>query len=377
MTGKERILKAFSNNGQADRVPFTLGLDNVDLISLSGMDNWDYENQGHTMLSDLVYWSDKLNFDVCHYLGGIPEPNPSQNIEVETFELEQQEDAKITKTVISTACGKIWQMRRYPRVGPELTHVKYIKDIKKDWPVFREYFGYDWQVVEGRFYDDCAFVGDRGVVGVVIHTPIDFWQEYRDGGVEQVIYDFLDERKIIEEFCEYYLHNSLFYLASLGKLNPKPDFVLLHGSSCSASLISPRIFETYAMPFIKQTSELLAKTDIPSVLHICGKCNEWLNLITETDIKVMDALEHPPAGNVNLAEVKKKYGKHFCLKGNVSAIKMAIGSKEDVRREVQECIEAAAGDGGFLLDVGDSIGPKAELANLEEFVNAAREYGEY
>lgn len=373
MTGKDRILKAFSNTGESDRVPFTIGLENVDLVSLSGLDCWDYQKQGHTMLSELVNWSDELGFDVFHYAAGIPQANPAGNIEIDTNETQTGE-VRIIETNVMTPLGKIQQRRQYPRFGPEFTVERYIKNINKDWPAFKKYFGDDWKV-GGRFFNEYKFVGSKGVVGIVVHTPVDFWQEFRNGGSEQMIYDFLDEKKIMYEFCEYYSVNSLAYLEKVASLIPKPDFVLIHGSNCSASLISPHIFKNFALPYIEKASSLLKKHNIYSVLHICGKCSEWLGMIADTDVDVIDALEHPPAGNVDLAEVKRLYGKKLCLKGNVSAITMACGTAEQVRTEVRQAIDAAAHDGGFLLDVGDSIGPKVSLENIREFVKTAIEYG--
>ena len=192
-----------------------------------------------------------------------------------------------------------------------------------------------------------------------------------------MIYDCYDEKKILEEFCEYYKTNSFKYLQAVCKLDPKPDFVMIHGSNCSASLISPDIFKTYTLPYVQQVAEFLKSKGLLSLLHVCGKSNEWLNMVADTDINVMDALEHPPAGNVNLAEVKKLYGNKLCLKGNVSAIVMANGTTTQVRQEVKQCIESAAEGGGFMLAVGDSIGPKVKIENVKEFIAAALEYGRY
>ena len=89
----------------------------------------------------------------------------------------------------------------------------------------------------------------------------------------------------------------------------------------------------------------------------------------------MDALERPPYGNVDLARAKKQYGRRLCLKGNVAAITMVNGTVPDVRDQVKRCIDQAAEGGGFMLAVGDSIGPKAKLENIEEFVKTAIEYG--
>ena len=97
----------------------------------------------------------------------------------------------------------------------------------------------------------------------------------------------------------------------------------------------------------------------------------------ETDINVMDALERPPYGNVDLGRAKKEYGKKLCLKGNVAAITMATGTVQEVRDDVKRCIDQGAEGGGFVLAVGDSIGPKTKLENIEEFLKTAVEYGKY
>ena len=54
MTGKERLLKAYTNDGEPDRVPMVPGLDNVECVSLSGLDYWKYEQLGHTLLGDSI-----------------------------------------------------------------------------------------------------------------------------------------------------------------------------------------------------------------------------------------------------------------------------------------------------------------------------------
>ena len=277
MTNKERIKKAFSNTGEPDRVPFEPGLDFDTLTDLSGLDYWEYKDSGHKELSELISWCDKLGFGLYYFAAGIPEPSPAENIEI-NINRSQQDDVRIVETNISTAHGNIQQRLRCPRFAPEYAHEKFIKDLHKDWPAFREYFGENWQVAP-RYFDEYKLAGDRGVVGVVVHTPIDFWQEYRHGGAEQMIYDCFDEKKIMEELCQWYRANSLAYLEAVSKLDPKPDFVMIHGSNCSASLISPNILKTYALPYIQEASRFLKNADILSLFHVCGRCSEWLSMI--------------------------------------------------------------------------------------------------
>ena len=356
-------------------MPVEPGLDFDTLTDLSGLDYWDYKAQGRTELGDLVEWSDRLGFDLYYFAAGIPEPNPSAGIEVATREWEEA-DIRIVETSVRTSAGEIQQRRRLPRHNPEYSHDKFVKDIRRDWPALREYCGENWPV-HPRYFREYDRAGDRGAVGIVVHSPIDWWQEYRHGGIEQVIYDLHDEPDLMREVFTYYREQSHAYLSAAMRLEPQPDFVMIHGSNCSASVISPGIFESHALPYIREFSTFLKKAGVLSLFHVCGKSRQWLDYLVDTDLNVIDALECPPAGNVDLAEVKRRFGKKLCLKGNVPVLPMVFGKPTAVRDEVKRCIDAAAEGGGFMLCVGDSIGPKANLKNIETMVATALEYGTY
>jgi uroporphyrinogen decarboxylase len=152
---------------------------------------------------------------------------------------------------------------------------------------------------------------------------------------------------------------------------------MIHGSCCSASVLSQDFFIEYAVPYVQEVTALLRRREALSLFHVCGKSRQWLDYLADTDLNVVDALECPPTGNVDLAEVKKRFGGRLCLKGNISVLKAAFGAPAEVRDEVKRCIDAAAPGGGFVLCVGDSLGPKANRENIEAMVSTALEYGKY
>jgi len=175
----------------------------------------------------------------------------------------------------------------------------------------------------------------------------------------------------------FYREQSLAYLEKAVQLNPRPDFIMVHGSCCSASVITKDFFLQHALPYVQEAATLLRKQKISSLFHVCGKSRQWLDYLADTDLNVIDALECPPTGNVDLAEVKKKFGSRLCLKGNISVLKAVFSTPAEVRDEVKRCIDAAAPGGGFVLCVGDSYGPKANLENIKTMVDTTREYGKY
>jgi uroporphyrinogen decarboxylase len=98
----------------------------------------------------------------------------------------------------------------------------------------------------------------------------------------------------------------------------------------------------------------------------------------ETDVNIMEPLERPPGGDVNLAEVKEHFGNKFCLKGNVNTyLTMLNGSVQDVEQEAKACIDAAGKGGGYILSTGDQCGRDTPDENIFALVDVARSYGRY
>ena len=244
MTGKERMKLAFANAGEPDRVPTEPGLDFDTFPCLSGLDYWAYQDQGHTDLGSLIEWCDRLGFDLYHYAAGIPEPDAPSGVQVSQRKWEES-DLRIEETNVLTPTGTIQQRRRQPRHGPSFAHEKFVKDIHRDWPVLREYWGENWSV-HPRYYVEYARIGNRGVCGMVVHSPIDWWQEYRHGGIEQVIYDLYDEPVLMREVFALYREHSLAYLERVVQLSPQPDFIMIHGSCCGTKLSNGELDRNWA-----------------------------------------------------------------------------------------------------------------------------------
>jgi uroporphyrinogen-III decarboxylase len=162
-------------------------------------------------------------------------------------------------------------------------------------------------------------------------------------------------------------------------LPERPDEILLNGSASSLSLSSPKIYREFDLPIIKHVSALCKQAGIICHQHTCGRSRLLVEInYNETDVNVMEPLERPPGGDVELAEVKRHFGDKFCLKGNVNTFEtMLNGSVEDVIREAKAGIDAAAAGGGFILSTGDQCGRDTPHENLFALVEVAKTYGRY
>jgi uroporphyrinogen decarboxylase len=81
---------------------------------------------------------------------------------------------------------------------------------------------------------------------------------------------------------------------------------------------------------------------------------------------------------MDIAEAKAKYGKRFCLLGNIDCEQLLpFGTEEEVEEAVKEAIAAAAPGGGYIISSSNTVHPGCKAENYVALVRAARKYGKY
>lgn len=371
MTSRERILTAM-RRGIPDRVPVIPDISNMVPSRMLGKPFWEiylyedpplgeaYSNAVKHFGMDGWYIYDNLTMK--------EEPKWTERILEKTGE-----EIKVVRFV-DTPFGRLEEVMSYPIDNPPWRLQGMIKDIGVDYPKLKWYM--DHKPLE-NLCADMKKVGDWGIFGIAIETFMGFWVTVRDGGSMQAVMDFVEQPEMMERIREYYLEyvERAIRLA----LYDKPHEILLQGSASSLSLSSPEIYKNYDLPVIKLVSSLCKKEDIICHQHTCGRSRLIVEInYNETEIDVMEPLERSPGGDVDLAEVKAKFGDKFCLKGNVNTYEtMMNGTVKDVEAEAKWCIDAAAMGGGFILSTGDQCGRDTPDENLFTLVETAKTYGRY
>ncbi len=199
----------------------------------------------------------------------------------------------------------------------------------------------------------------------------------RNGGYEVTLLDFADEEAYMSEVFAFYTRYALARLAAV--LAARPDEIMLGGSASSLSASSPRNFRKFDLPFIQEAAKLCRAAGIFSHLHVCGRSRKVVEMVAEeSDVDVIEPLEEPPGGDVDIAEIKRRYGSKVCLKGNINTFHFMLNATPaQVEEKAKRLIDDCAAGGGFVLSTGDQCGRDTPDANLFKLVEVAKTYGKY
>lgn len=393
MTPRQRMLTAMRNK-IPDRVPVCPDISNMIPARLTGKPFWDIYFHNDPPLGEAYLQAvNMLEMDgwylYGHVLGGNAEfpldAELCQGLVYDTIfvprELVQRkvkqlnDEEAIEQIIVTTPPGELEATTQVFRAAPPWDTSNLIKDIERDWPRLRWLMGEDW-----HWDTQCADrekVGETAVYGLQVHTFIDFWDGVRDGQSDKMIFDFYDAPSLMEEIFDFYRAFTLRRVEGL--IRAGVDEILVQGSNSSMSLINPEIYRRFVLPLNVQICKLAHEMGCIAHLHTCGRSRQVIEMnMAEADFDIIEPLEKPPSGDVNIAEIKQKYGHRIALKGNIlTSGPLLNGTPAQVEQEVIETLRAAAEGGGFILSTGDQAGGNTPLENLQAMVEAGRKYGRY
>jgi len=138
----------------------------------------------------------------------------------------------------------------------------------------------------------------------------------------------------------------------------------------SCSLISPKMYRTFILPYHKQIVDHFKEKKVGVGLHICGYTDPILEDMVSTGVTNI-SIDAP----TNLAKaVEVARGKAVVI-GNVNTNLFFLGTKDDMESAVKNCIDIAATNSGFILASGCEVPGIAPPEKVQWFMESANEYG--
>jgi uroporphyrinogen decarboxylase len=382
MTSRERFLAALRNE-IPDQVPVAPDISLYIPMKLSGLTANDFWLQHGR---EIPHWQAYLNaadhFGMDAWTASVfmvPTINDPAPVERKSsVEIDPARDMRIETITIKTPAGELREVRVCYRGDQEAKSEKLIKDLATDLKKFQFLQplprALDRNALE-PFRQACR---QRGyAVGAAIGCPgLHQWNNNVEGGIQTLTYAEMDTPELLQEWFEWDLEWGTRYMELM--LQAELDYILF---SCSGTITmaSPALAAKYAIPALKKWSAMAKSAGVPTMIHSCGKSRILADLLAaETDVGMLNPLEVPPSGDIDLAEVKRAHGRRLAFMGNLHTTNVMLkGTPEEVTRKAIEAMRDVGRGGGFILSTGDQCGRDTPYENIAAIVEAAKRYGRY
>lgn len=211
-------------------------------------------------------------------------------------------------------------------------------------------------------------IGDKVFVGCIFAAPFTTAAHLR--GTENLIRETYKNTGLVNELLQLAKASAFNMIDALVELGVVPVIV---EPVASASLISPRQFEKFALPHLSEIVDRSHQKGSPICLHICGNTLPIVEMMAATGADILSI------DQIDMKAMKDLVGDKTCLLGNVKPAETLLkGTPEMVMAEVKDIIEKA-GDSprGLMVSSGCEMPLNTPPENIDALINATKIYGHY
>jgi MtaA/CmuA family methyltransferase len=176
-------------------------------------------------------------------------------------------------------------------------------------------------------------------------------------GVESMFLDLIDTPQMYLRPAEIITENQIRFAKA--QIAAGADMIGVGDSV--ASLISPKMYQDYVLPFEKRLFDAIHDAGAAVKLHVCGDISRSIHLMAQTGCDMIDIDWMVPVD-----ESRRLVGPNITLAGNFDPSAVLLqGSPQDVADAARRCIEM--GGQRFILQPGCEVPPGTPEQNLRAF----------
>lgn len=192
-------------------------------------------------------------------------------------------------------------------------------------------------------------------------------------GTQEMILAAADDRAWVHAFLQSLWRKKERFIAE--SLDGVPyDLIETGGGAASSTVISPRYFREFCLPYDRRMHDALHALGHRVVYHTCGGMMPILDLIADNGCDASETLT-PPAmgGDARPCELKDRIGDDVALIGGIDQqTYLEIGTPRQIRHHVRDMFDAYGRGGGYIMSPSDHFF-HVPPANLDAYAAAARE----
>ncbi|MGC9360201.1 MAG: uroporphyrinogen decarboxylase family protein [Anaerolineae bacterium] len=198
------------------------------------------------------------------------------------------------------------------------------------------------------------------------------WQDFcMLVGTETAIFWAIDQPELMQHAMDGLLEKRLRFIELLE--GTPLDLIETGGGAGSNTVISPRLFRRFCLPYDRTQHDALHAVGLKAVYHLCGGLMKMLDMVVETHADALETMT-PPAmgGDCDLAEANRRVGDKLCFIGGFDQnAGFEQGTPEAVREQVR-MLHACCPDGGYICSPSDHFF-FGDPENVQAFADVAQE----
>lgn len=139
--------------------------------------------------------------------------------------------------------------------------------------------------------------------------------------------------------------------------------------------IAPKYYTNIIFPAYKRLVKTIHKRGVKAVFHSDGNIMPLVDGLIDCNF---DSI-HPwqVSANIDITEVKKKYGDKFAIMGNVPLAMLVHNSRKEIADYVKKLLRECAPGGGFFISSGNSITPDVPWQKYLTMLSTFWKYRDY
>ena len=157
------------------------------------------------------------------------------------------------------------------------------------------------------------------------------------------------------------------YAGAMKLLRDTPADVIEFGDNMDEVMISPKLFEKYAVDFYLECKDALKGSGKTLGAHWCGRTQHLLPLLPKTGIDVVEAVVTEPMADITLESALDALDGKVALQGGIPAVMVCPDavSRRDFEHYIETTVLKQKGRAGFILGMSDNVPPDADFTRVE------------
>jgi len=224
--------------------------------------------------------------------------------------------------------------------------------------------------------DAVVYAKEKGEIAVIGSVGGPITLTWLMMGPEYLLTAMYEDPELVKDIFDDYLEFVLISIREIAKTGVDCLIIAEDLGYERGVFYSPDLMRENLFPYLKTMIDEAHSFDLPVILHCDGNVNVIMDDFVELGFDAIHPLERKC--NMDLREIKEKYGDRLCLFGNVdSCTVLALGTLDEVEAATISCLRDGAPGGGYVLASDHSLNKGVKIENVMKMYETHKKYGSY